>query len=60
MVSAYAPFANGGVGVIPYVITQVKTATGETIYRRPGGGLGTRAWSPMTVGMMNAMMRETF
>ncbi len=29
LVSAYAAFANGGEGVIPYVIAQVKTADGR-------------------------------
>jgi penicillin-binding protein 1A len=58
LVSAYAPFANGGVGVLPYVITGVKTKDGEWIYRRSGGGLG-RVVAPETVGMMNRMMRET-
>ncbi|KAB0267928.1 transglycosylase domain-containing protein [Microvirga brassicacearum] len=60
LVSAYAAFANGGTGVIPYVITQVKTAEGRVIYRRPnGGGLG-RVLDPMTVAMMNDMMHSTF
>ena len=36
--SAYAAFANGGTGVTPYVIAQVKTTDGTVIYRRPGGG----------------------
>ncbi len=58
LVSAYAPFANGGVGVLPYVITGVKTKDGDWIYRRTGGGLG-RVVAPETVGMMNCMMRET-
>ena len=34
LVGAYAAFANGGSGVIPYVIAQVKTADGKVIYRR--------------------------
>jgi penicillin-binding protein 1A len=60
LVSAYAAFANGGEGVIPYVITQVKSADGKVIYRRPnGGGLG-RVLDPMTVAMMNDMMHSTF
>lgn len=60
LVSAYAAFANGGEGVIPYVIAQVKTADGRVIYRRPnGGGLG-RVMDPMTVAMMNDMMHSTF
>jgi penicillin-binding protein 1A len=60
LVGAYAAFANGGTGVIPYVINQVKTADGKVIYRRPaGGGLG-RVMEPATVAMMNEMMHHTF
>jgi penicillin-binding protein 1A len=60
LVSAYAAFANGGNGVIPYVITQVKTADGKLIYKRPaGGGLG-RVIDPGAVAMMNDMMHNTF
>jgi penicillin-binding protein 1A len=59
-VAAYAAFANGGIGVVPYVITQVKTATGKVIYRRPAtAGLG-RVIDPRALAMMTEMMRETF
>ncbi|WP_371877262.1 transglycosylase domain-containing protein [Alsobacter ponti] len=58
LVTGYAPFANGGIGVMPYVIRQVKTSSGELIYSRTGTGLG-RVVDPQMVGMMNAMMRET-
>lgn len=60
LVSAYAAFANGGTGVIPYVIAQVKTTDGKVIYRRPAsGGLG-RVIDPAAVAMMNEMMHNTF
>jgi len=60
MVSAYATFANGGMGVIPYVIEQVKTTEGKVIYKRPAsGGLG-RVVDPAAVAMMNEMMHNTF
>jgi penicillin-binding protein 1A len=60
LVSAYAAFANGGLGVIPYVITGVKTADGKVVYQRPaGGGLG-RVIDPGAVAMMNEMMHNTF
>jgi penicillin-binding protein 1A len=59
LVTAFAPFANGGIGVLPFVITQVKAReTGEIVYRRTGGGLG-RVIDPNAVAMMNQMMRET-
>lgn len=60
LVSAYAAFANGGAGVIPYVITQVKTTDGKVVYKRPAsGGLG-RVVDPGAVAMMNEMMHNTF
>jgi len=60
LVAAYAAFANGGIGVVPYVIAQVKTAEGKVIYRRPAGfGLG-RVVDPMVVAMMNDMLHQTF
>jgi penicillin-binding protein 1A len=58
LVNAYTPFANGGIAVLPYVIKQVKTSSGDIIYSRSGPGLG-RVLDLSTVGMMNAMMRET-
>jgi penicillin-binding protein 1A len=60
LVSAYAAFANGGTGVVPYVITQVKTTDGKLVYKRPGsGGLG-RVIDRGVVAMMNEMMHNTF
>src|SRR3954453_18230748 len=59
LVGAYAAFANGGQGVVPYVIAQVKGADGKVLYRRTDGGLG-RVIDPKAVAMMNAMMHETF
>ncbi|HZH10035.1 MAG TPA: penicillin-binding protein 1A [Microvirga sp.] len=61
LVSAYAPFANGGIGVTPYVISEVKTLDGKIVYKRPAnsGNLG-RVIDPATVAMMNEMMHNTF
>ncbi|MFE1602775.1 transglycosylase domain-containing protein [Methylobacterium sp. ID0610] len=59
LVGAYAAFANGGNGVIPYVITSVKTTDGKTVYKRSPTGLG-RVIDPNAVGMMNAMLHEVF
>ncbi len=59
MVGAYGAFANGGNGVIPYVVAGVKSADGKVLYKRGDGGLG-RVIDPNAVGMMNAMMHETF
>ncbi|HEX8166828.1 MAG TPA: penicillin-binding transpeptidase domain-containing protein, partial [Beijerinckiaceae bacterium] len=59
LVGAYAAFANGGRGAIPYVIAEVKTGAGKVLYRREAGGLG-QVIEPNAVAAMNAMMRETF
>ncbi len=58
LVAAYTPFANGGVGVQPHIITRVKTAAGKLLYQRKASSFG-RVIDPQNVGMMNAMMEET-
>ena len=40
LVSAYAPFANGGIGVQPKIIVRVKTAAGKLLYQRKGASNG--------------------
>src|SRR6185437_1796810 len=59
LVGAYAPFANGGIGVNPHVVERVRTASGKaTLYQSGGPDLG-RIVDPAFVGMMNAMMQQT-
>jgi penicillin-binding protein 1A len=58
MVSAYAAFANGGIGVQPHVIARVRTAGGKQLYARRNASFG-RVIDPQYVAMMNAMMQET-
>jgi penicillin-binding protein 1A len=58
MVSAYAAFANGGVGVQPHVIARVRTAGGKQLYVRRNANFG-RVIDPQYVAMMNQMMQET-
>jgi len=58
LVTAYAPFANGGVGVQAHIITRVRKADGRQIYARKGSSHG-RVIDAAHVGMMNAMMTET-
>ena len=58
MASAYAAFANGGVGVQPHVITKVRTADGKLLYIRRNANFG-RVIDPQYVSMMNTMMQET-
>src|SRR5262245_6158419 len=58
LVSAFAPFANGGLAVTPAVVERVRTAAGKTLYRRDTQSLG-RIIDERHVAMMNGMMRET-
>jgi penicillin-binding protein 1A len=56
--AAYAAFANGGQGVTPYIIREVRGANGKVIYKREGSGIG-RVVERNRLAMMNGMMRET-
>ena len=58
MASAYAAFANGGIGVQPHVISKVRTANGKLLYARRNASFG-RVIEPQYVSMMNDMMQET-
>jgi penicillin-binding protein 1A len=58
LVSAYAPFANGGDAVAPHVVERVRTRKGKVLFARAPQPLG-RIIEPRYVAMMNAMMRET-
>jgi penicillin-binding protein 1A len=58
LVSAYVPFANGGIAVAPHVIERVRTAGGKLLYRARNPGLG-RVIEERHVAMMNQMMQET-
>jgi len=58
MAAAYAAFANGGTGIIPHAIVEVRGADGSIIYKRRNQTLGQVA-EPQKIGEMNRMMRET-
>jgi penicillin-binding protein 1A len=58
LVGAFAPFANGGQGVSPHVVTKIRTSQGKVLYARPAGQLG-QVIEPRHVAMMNTMMQET-
>jgi penicillin-binding protein 1A len=55
LVSAYAPFANGGTGILPYGISEIRDTSGHLVYRRNGPGAG-QVVAPELVGMMNEML----
>jgi penicillin-binding protein 1A len=59
MVSAYAPFANGGIAVVPHVVARIRTMDGKkTLYASGETSFG-RVIDPRYVAMMNQMMRQT-
>jgi penicillin-binding protein 1A len=58
LVSAYAPFANGGEAIAPYAVERVRTAAGKLLYLHAPQRFGA-VIEPRHVGMMNSMMRET-
>jgi penicillin-binding protein 1A len=58
LVSAYAPFANGGFAAVPHVVERVKAADGTILYARAAQALG-RIVDARYVAMMNSMLHET-
>jgi penicillin-binding protein 1A len=59
LVGAYAPFANGGMGVSPHVVNRIRTVEGnKVLYARQPDQLG-QVIEPRNVAMMNTMMQET-
>jgi penicillin-binding protein 1A len=58
LVGAYAPFANGGFGVVPHVIERITGANRKLLYAHGGEPLG-RIIDARYVAMMNAMMEQT-
>jgi penicillin-binding protein 1A len=57
LTAAYTPFANGGIGVIPNVITRIETADdGEVLYEATDAGPG-RVLAPEVVAQMNDMLK---
>ena len=58
LTSAYAAFANAGVGVIPYSILRIRTPAGKILYTRKGSGVGRVVAVAQEAAMTN-MLRET-
>jgi penicillin-binding protein 1A len=57
MTGAYAVLANGGRGIWPFGVVEIKDEFGQIMYRRQGGGAG-QTIAPGHVRGMNKMMRE--
>jgi penicillin-binding protein 1A len=59
LVGAYAPFANGGQGASPHVVTKIRTVEGnKVLYTRQTDPLG-QTIDPRHVAAMNTMMQAT-
>jgi penicillin-binding protein 1A len=58
LTGAYTPFANGGQGVLPYIITRVRDGDGKVLYERRRSTTG-QVVALQFVGAMNDMMNAT-
>ncbi len=61
LTAAFAPFANGGNGVLPYAIEEIRDNQGNVLYRRVGSGQGRVVARPALVAMtdmMQSVIRE--
>jgi penicillin-binding protein 1A len=56
LTSAYAPFANGGNGVIPNVITKITDVDGNVLFEASTAGPG-RVVDPTVLAQMNDMLK---
>jgi penicillin-binding protein 1A len=59
LVGAYAPFANGGRGVSPHVITRIRTTEGGKVLYQRSQEPPNQVVEPRAVSQMNVMMQET-
>ncbi len=57
MTASYAPFANGGRGVVPFVIKRIRTVRGRELYRHKAHNLG-QVVEASHVNEMNSMLRQ--
>lgn len=55
LAGAYAPFANGGMRVLPHVITRIRTGEGKVLYQRKKSAAGLVV-ALHDVGAMNDML----
>jgi penicillin-binding protein 1A len=59
LTGAFAPFANGGNGVLPYAILEIRDNNGRVLYRRTGSGPGRviqRAHLASMIDMLSAVV----
>ncbi len=58
LTGAYTPFANGGQGVLPHIVTRVRNGDGKLLYERQRSTTG-QVVALHYVGAMNDMMNAT-
>jgi penicillin-binding protein 1A len=58
LTGAYAPFANGGNGVVPFGIVSIRTRAGKELYRHHPPGIGL-VMSPDNNAQMTRIMAQT-
>jgi penicillin-binding protein 1A len=57
LTAAYAPFANGGNGVVPFGIVRIRTKDGNVVWQRKSSGLGS-VMSAENLSAMTGLMTE--
>jgi penicillin-binding protein 1A len=57
LVSAYTPFANGGMAIAPHVVERVRAANGKTLYAHMPQSFG-RIIDARNVAMLNMMLQQ--
>ncbi len=58
LTAAYAPFANGGEGVIPFGIVRIRTKSGKVLWTRSSSGIGP-VMSAQNAGALTRLMTAT-
>jgi penicillin-binding protein 1A len=58
LTGAYAPFANGGTGIVPFGIIRIRTKFGKVLYERSSSGIGP-VMSPANDAAMTRLMVAT-
>jgi penicillin-binding protein 1A len=58
LTAAYAPFANGGEGVIPFGIVRIRTKSGKVLWTRTSSGIGP-VMSAQNAGALTRLMVAT-
>ncbi|MBL8838181.1 MAG: PBP1A family penicillin-binding protein [Alphaproteobacteria bacterium] len=55
LTGAFAPFANGGEGIVPYGVVEIREPSGRVVWRREPGGSGRVIARPALAAMIDMM-----